>query len=86
MLATQSEEHHTSKFIEDSLIYAEDPSVLLATKIYTANAGDLDQFVGSTQFDVEELETYIRVMQGPNTTKLARAIKEKLDQLHKNNT
>ena len=86
MLATRSEEHHTSELVKDSLIHAEDPSVLLATKIHAANAGDLDQFVGSTQFDVEEPETYTRAMQGPNATEWARAMKEELDQLQKNDT
>ena len=86
VLATQSEKHHISKLIEDLLIYAEDPSVFLAIKIHAANANDLDQFIGSTQFDIEELETYTRAMQGLNATKWAKAIKEKLDQLHKNNT
>lgn len=86
VLATRSEDHHTSELVKDPLIHAEDPSVLLATRIHAANAGDLDQFVGSTQFDVEVPETYTRAMQGPNATEWAKAMKEELDQLHKNDT
>lgn len=48
---------------------AKDPPVLLATKIHFANVGDLDQFVCSTQFDNNKLETYTKAMQGPNTIK-----------------
>lgn len=86
MLATRSEDHHTSELVKDPLIHAEDPSIVLPTRIHAANAGDLDQFVGSTQFDVEEPETYTKAMQGPNATEWAKAMKEELDQLHKNNT
>ena len=86
VLATQSEEYHTSELVKDSLIHTENPSVYLATKIHVANAGDLNQFVGLMQFDVKKPETYTRAMQGPNNTEWVRVMKEKLDQLHKNNT
>ncbi len=64
----------------------EDPMRILATKINSANAVDQDQFANSTQFDVEEPETYSKTMQGPHAAKWARAIEEELDQLHKNKT
>ena len=57
----------------------EDPLKILATRINLANAVDQDQFVSSTQFDVEEPETYTCAMQGPNTAKWAKAIEEELD-------
>ena len=85
VLATHTKDLQLSETI-DPLIHAEDPAVLLATKIHSANAGDLDHFVGSTQFDVEEPETYARAMQGPNSTEWARAMEEELDQLRKNDT
>lgn len=85
MLATWSEKYYISKLVKDSLIYAEDPSVFLAIKIYFINISDLDYFIGSTQFDIEKPKIYIRVIWGPNTTEWARAMKEKLDQFHKNN-
>lgn len=44
----------------------EDPMMILATKINSANAVNHDQFTSSTQFDVEEPETYSRAMQGPH--------------------
>lgn len=59
---------------------------ILATKINLANAVDHDQFTSSTQFDVEELKTYSRLMQGPHAAEWARAIEEELNQLHKNET
>ena len=83
MLATHTKDLQLSETI-NPLIQAEDPAILLATKIHSANAGDLDHFIGSTQFDVEEPETYARAMQGPNSTKWARAMEEELDQLRKN--
>ena len=64
----------------------EDPMRILATKINSANAVDHDQFTSSTQFDVEEPETYSRAMQGPHAAEWARAMEEELDQLHKNET
>ncbi len=64
----------------------EDPMRILATKINSANAVDQDQFANSTQFDVEEPETYSRAMQGPHAAEWARAMEEELDQLHKNET
>ena len=59
---------------------------ILATMVNSANAVDHDQFSNSTQFYVEEPETYSRVMQGPHAAKWARAMEEELDQLHKNET
>lgn len=85
MLATHTKDLQLSETI-DPLIHAEEPAVVLATKIHSANVGDLDHFVGSTQFDVEEPETYARAMQGPNSTEWARAMGEELDQLRKNDT
>ena len=64
----------------------EDPLKILATRINLANAADQDQFVSSTQFDVEEPETYARAMQGPNAAEWAKAMEEELDQLRKNET
>lgn len=89
VLAAQHEEEEDSQLhLQNNLADndAEDPVVLLASKVYTVNAGDLDQFVCSTQFDVEEPETYARAMQGPNAAQWAKAMKEELDQLHKNET
>lgn len=71
---------------EDLLLNAEDPAVLLATKVHSANAADLNQFVCSTQVDIKEPETYERAIQGPNAAQWAKAIEEELDQLHKNDT
>ena len=67
VLATHTKDLQLSETI-DPLIHTKDPAVLLATKIYSANAGDLDHFVGLTQFDVKELETYARAMHGLNST------------------
>lgn len=89
MLATQHEEEKDSQLhLQQDLTKddAEDPAVLLASRVYNANAGDLDQFVCSTQLDIEEPETYARAMQGPNTAQWAKAMEEELDQLHKNET
>lgn len=58
--------------------------MILATKINSVNARDYDQFVCATQFDTEEPKTYARAIQGPNATQWAKAMKEELDQLHKN--
>lgn len=58
---------------------AEDLVVLLASKVYTVNAEDLDQFVYSTQFDVKKPETYARAMQGLNAAQWVKAIEEELD-------
>lgn len=44
---------------------------ILATKINLVNAVDYNQFSNSIQFDVEELETYARAMQGPYIAKWA---------------
>lgn len=71
---------------EDPLLHAEDPAVLLATKVHSANAGDLNQFVCSTQVDIKEPETCERAIQGPNAAQWAKAMEEELDQLHKNDT
>lgn len=48
MLATQSKNYHTFQLDDDPLFYVEILLVLLATKIYATNAGDLDQFAGLT--------------------------------------
>lgn len=58
--------------------------MLLASKIYIVNERNLDQFVFSIQFDVKEPKTYIREIKGLNAAQLAKAIKEELYQLHKN--
>lgn len=84
VLATQVEKEQIHE--DPLLLHAGDPSVLLAKKVHSANAGYFDQFVCSTQFDVEEPETYAKAMQGPNSTECAKAMKEELDQLHKNDT
>lgn len=81
ILATQTE----NQLEEPDSDQAENPLVLLATRLSSANAGDLDQFVCSTQFDMKEPETYTRAMQSAHAT-WARAIEEELDQLHKNKT
>lgn len=47
----------------------EDLIRILATKISSANIVDYDQFISSTQFDVEEPETYFRAIQGPHAAK-----------------
>ena len=65
---------------------AKDPALLLTSRVYTANAKDLDQFICSTKFDIKEPETYARAMQGPNTFQWAKVMEEELDQLHKNET
>ena len=63
-----------------------DPIKVLVIKIHFANAQDQDHYVCSTQFDVEKLETYAKAMQCPNTSQLAQAMEEDLDQLIKNET
>lgn len=63
-----------------------DPINILATKIHSANAPDQDHYLCSTQFDVEEHETYARAMQGPNAAQWAQAMEEELYQLNKNDT
>lgn len=40
----------------------EDPIKILATKIHSTNSPDQDHFICATQFDVEELKTYVRAM------------------------
>lgn len=76
----------TTQAEENSEPMHEDPLRILATKINTANAVDQDQFVCSTQLDVEEPETYAPAMQGPNASEWAKAMEEELDQLQKKNT
>ena len=68
VLATHTKDLQLSEMI-DPLIHAKDPAVFLATKIYSINTDNLDHFVDSTQFDVEEPETYTRAMQGLNSMK-----------------
>ena len=89
MLVGQYEEEEDSQlYLQNNLANnnAKDPVVFLASKVYTVNIRDLDQFVCSTQFDVKEPTTYARAMQGPNAAQWAKAIGEELDQLHKNET
>lgn len=57
----------------------EDSLKILAIKINLVNTTNQDQFVYSTQFNVEELEIYLQVMQGSNATKWAKVMEEKLD-------
>lgn len=85
LLAADFENLHLSE-PNNPHIHTEDPKVLLDTKVHPANVDDLGQFVDSTQFDIEKPEIYTRVIQGPNATEWAKAIKEGLDQLRKNNT
>ena len=59
---------------------------ILATMITLANVTDQDQFVCSTQFDIEEPETYACTIQSLNSTKWAKVIEDKLNQLQKNKT
>lgn len=64
-----------------------DPFKILAAKIIAeASAQDQDQFAYSTQFDIEEPETYNRAMSGSYSSQWSRAMREELDQLEKNNT
>ena len=64
--------------------HKEDPTMILTTKVNSVHDSNYNQFVCSTQFDIEEPETYIRVIQGFHTAQWAKSIEEKLDQLHKN--
>lgn len=64
---------------EDTKSGYEDLLRILATRINLINTFDQDQFVYSTQFDVEEPEIYSRVMQDPNSAEWAKAIDEELD-------
>lgn len=64
----------------------EDPIKILAARMCATNATNVDHFVCSTQFDVEEPETYTRAMQGPNAPQWTQAMTEELDQLYKNDT
>lgn len=62
------------------------PIKILVTKIHSANTSDQDYYVCSTQFDVEEPETYARAMQDLNASQWTQAMEEELDQLNKNET
>lgn len=73
----------TGKYLEPEVM---DPLKIFPTKINLINTTNQDQFVCSSEFDVENLETYSRAIQGPNAAKWAKAIEEKLGQLHKNET
>lgn len=42
---------------------------ILINRINLANTIDQDQFIYFIQFDVEELKTYMHIMQDPNTIK-----------------
>lgn len=46
-----------------------DPLKILAIRINLVNAADQDQFVSSTQFNIEKLETHAHTMQGLNAAK-----------------
>ena len=41
--------------------------MILVTKVNSVNDTNYDQFVCSTQFDIEESKTYIQTMQGFHT-------------------
>ena len=56
---------------------------ILETKINLVNVTNQNQFVCSTQFNIEEPETYTCAIQGPNSTEWAKAIEEELNQLCK---
>lgn len=58
----------------------------MATRLSAANVKNLDPLVSFTQFNIEELEIYIKVMQGPYAAEWAKTMKKKLDQFHKNET
>lgn len=51
-----------------------------------ANVASPAEFLSSSQFDVEEPETYKQTMNGPHTQQWAHAIQEELDRLEKNKT
>lgn len=57
----------------------DDPLIILVTRVNIANTADQDEFLHSTQLDIQETETYTSVMQGPNTAESVRAIEEELD-------
>lgn len=71
---------------ESENMQSDDFLVIMATRVYAANAADQDQFFCSTQLDIKKPETYARVMQDPNTAEWARAIEEECDKLERNNT
>lgn len=66
--------------------HKEDPIMILATKINSVNVMNYDQFVYSTQFDIEELEMYAQAMQRLYVAQWTKAIEKELDQLPKNET
>ena len=59
---------------------------ILTSIIHKTNIRDTDEFTSSTQLDVEEPETYKQVIYGPHRRQWVQAMKEKLDQLEKNET
>lgn len=72
---------------DETLSLDKDPIGILANRLHSeANALNESQFVCSTQLDVEEPESYHRVMQCPYASQWSQAMKEELDSLHENNT
>ncbi len=64
----------------------EDPYRILASRLIQANARSKEDYVLATQLDVEESESYNRVMQCPQASQWVKAMREELDSLHKNKT
>lgn len=44
-----------------------DPIKICIIKIFSANAQDPDHYICSTEFNVKEPKSYVKVMQCPNT-------------------
>lgn len=86
VLAMQHKEDPINPYVFHAEDPSKDPAIFLVTRVYSANVGDLDQFVYSTQFEVQELKIYTRVMQCLDAIQCAKAMDEKLDQLMKNET
>lgn len=63
-----------------------DSLYIFTTSFYKANSIDSNDFVISTQLDVEELETYERAMSCFHAQKWFYAIQKDIDQLKKNKT
>ena len=91
LLTTQNESNENIEVMiiqtkKETNLGHKDPLNIFAARIKLTNADDQEQYLCSTQFGGEKFETYARAMQGPNTAKWGKAMKEKLDQLHKNKT
>lgn len=65
---------------------SDDFFMILAIRVYAANATDQDQFACSIQLNIKEPETYTCAIQDPNTAEWAKAIEEELDKQERNNT